>query len=266
MRRSGKIKPFKEPCHPRDVYEFSNPVAGYTGKSCSFMAVYSGMTNLFKTRSYVKSTHRSIIKVCLFCCAVFFLSSCAENQEGMRNNIGRDVPKLTCLIVLPTETPVDIERRMDSAEVKNLQKGAFFIDSVIAEELKNFKGPRLFNAAQLQGLITEIYGSKTGMIKGIGKELKCDAILMTTIKRFHQREGGDFAADFPASAAFAMDLIRVDDGKVLWSGSFDETQESLLSNLFTFGKAQSRGFKWVTVEDLVRQGVHERLSACPYLE
>jgi hypothetical protein len=230
------------------------------------MAVYSGMINLLKKRSYVKSLHRSIMKVCLFCCAVLVLSSCAGNQEGSGRNIDRSVRKVTCLIVLPTETPVDMERKMDLAEVKSLQKGAVFIDGLIAEELKNFKGSRLVNAAQLQGFITEISGSKFGMIKRIGQEFKCDAILMTTIKRFHQREGGEFAADFPASAAFSMDLVRVDDGKVLWSGSFDETQESLLSNLFSFGKAQSRGFKWVTVEDLVRQGVQERLSACPYLE
>ena len=63
-----------------------------------------------------------------------------------------------------------------------------------------------------------------------------------------------------------MELVRVDDGKVIWNGSFDETQESLLSNLLSFGKAQSRGFKWVTVEELVRQGVHERFAECPYME
>ena len=206
------------------------------------------------------------MKVCLFCCAVFVFSSCAGNQEGTGKSTDRDGKKLACLIVLPTETPVDTERKMDFAEAKNLQKGAVFIDGVIAEELKNFKGARLLNAAQVEGFSSEISGNRIEMIKSIGRELKCDAILMTTISRFHQREGGEFAADFPASAAFSMELVRVDDGKVIWKGSFDETQESLLSNLLSFGKAQSRGFKWVTVEDLVRQGVHERLSACPYLE
>ncbi len=140
------------------------------------------------------------------------------------------------------------------------------MDRVIAEELKDFPGSRLLNAAQVEGLTTGIITNRMEMIKKFGQQLKCDAILTTTITRFHQREGGEYAADYPASAAFAMELTRINDGKVLWRGNFDETQESLLSNLFSFGKAQSRGFKWITVQDMVRQGIHERLSTCPYLK
>ena len=204
------------------------------------------------------------MKVCLFCCAVLLLSSCADKHDGTGRD--RDVKKLTCLIVLPTETPIDTDRKMSFAEANTLQNGALFIDGVIAEELKNFKGARLLNASQVDGLSAKISGNRIEMIKNIGRELRCDMILMTMVSRFHQREGGEYAAENPASAAFTMELIRVDDGQVMWKGSFDETQESLLSNLLSFGKAQSRGFKWVNVEELVRQGVHERLSTCPYLE
>jgi hypothetical protein len=214
----------------------------------------------------VKSTHRSIVKVCLFCCAVLLLSSCSWLQGNTDTEGAKDVQKLSCLIVLPTETPVDTDKKMDYAEARNLRRGAAFMDGVIAEELKNFPGSRLLNTAQVEGLTTGIISSKMDMIKKIGKELKCDAILTSTITRFHQREGGEYAADYPASASFTMELTRVADGRVLWRGNFDETQESLLSNLLSFGKAQSRGFKWITVEDLVRQGIHERLSSCPYLK
>ncbi len=214
----------------------------------------------------MKSTRGSSVKVCLFCCVVLLLSTCSIFQESADRGGDKDVQKLSCLIVLPTETPVNADTKMDYAQASNLQKGAAFMDGVIANELKNFSGSRLLNAAQVEGLTTGIVSTKMDMVKKIGKELKCDAILTSTITRFHQREGGEFAANSPASAAFTMELIRVTDGKVLWRGNFDETQESLLSNLLSFGKAQSRGFKWITVEELVRQGVHERLSACPYLK
>jgi len=214
----------------------------------------------------VKSSPGFVLKVCLFCCTVLLLSSCADQQGGTGKDLDKDVKKITCLIVLPTETPVDRERKMSFAEANTLQKGALFIDGVIAEELKNFKGARLLNASQVEGFTKEISGNRLGMIKSIGRELKCDMILMAMVNRFHQREGGEYAADNPASAAFTLELVRVDDGQVMWKGTFDETQESLLSNLLSFGKAQSRGFKWVSVEELVRQGVHERLSTCPYLE
>jgi hypothetical protein len=192
-------------------------------------------------------------------------SSCSIFQENTEGG-NKEVKKLSCLIVLPTETPVNADSKMDYKEANNLQKGATFMDGAIAHALKDFPGSRLLNAAQIEGLTTGIVSSKLDMIKKIGKELKCDAILTSTITRFHQREGGEFAVDSPASAAFTMELVRVPDGKVLWRGNFNETQESLLSNLLSFGKAQSRGFKWITVEELVRQGIHERLSSCPYLK
>ena len=53
---------------------------------------------------------------------------------------------------------------------------------------------------------------------------------------------------------------------MLWTADFRETQESLLDNILTYNKAQSRGFKWVTVEQLVEQGVKDRLATCPYLK
>ncbi len=168
--------------------------------------------------------------------------------------------------MLPTATPVDTDKKMGYAEAENLQKGAVFMDKVIADELRDYPGSRLLNAAQVEGLSTEITGSRMDMIKKIGKKLKCDAILLSTITRFQQRQGGEYAANYPASAAFTMELVNVQDGRVLWRGNFDETQESLLSNLLSFGKAQSRGFKWITVEELVRQGIHERLSSCPYIK
>ncbi len=207
-----------------------------------------------------------MINICLFCCVVVLFSSCSWLQESNNNQEAKNVQKLSCLIVLPTETPVNSDKKIDFTEAKNLQTGANFMDGVIAQELKDFPGSRLLNASGLEGLTIGIVGNKMEMIKKIGKELKCNAILTTSITRFHQREGGEFGADSPASAAFTMTLTRVNDGKVLWRGNFDETQESLLSNLLSFGKAQSRGFKWITVEDLVRQGIHERLSTCPYLK
>jgi hypothetical protein len=62
-----------------------------------------------------------------------------------------------------------------------------------------------------------------------------------------------------------MALIHSHTGAVLWTGDFRETQESFLSNIFSFTKMQSRGFKWITVEQLVEQGIKERLATCPYL-
>ncbi len=44
------------------------------------------------------------------------------------------------------------------------------------------------------------------------------------------------------------------------------TRGNVLSNILTFNKAQSRGFKWITVENLLTHGLHDRLAGCPYLK
>lgn len=214
----------------------------------------------------MKISFISAVKVCLFCCVVFLLSACAGSSSGVDTGAGKTVKKLSCLIVLPTQTPVNTDSKMTSKEAENLRQGAAFMDGVIADELKSFPGSRLLSAAQVEGLLNGVVTNQMEMIKRIGKALQCDAILTSTITRFRERQGGEYAVDSPASAAFTMELIRVDDGKVLWRGNYEETQESLLSNLLSFGKALSRGFKWITVEQMVREGVHERLSNCPYLK
>jgi hypothetical protein len=214
----------------------------------------------------VKTPYTCVMKVFLLCCALVMLSSCATQQETSGKNTDKMGQKIACLAVLPTEVPVDADRKLSSSERGSLAQGAQFIDSVLVDELKTVPGVRFLNENQMEGLLPDVSGNRFDTIKRIGKKLNCEAVLVTVVNRYHQREGGEFAVDNPASASFSLQIIRTDDGQVIWHGNFDETQESLLSNLFSFGKAQNRGFKWVSVEDLVRQGVHDRLDSCPYIK
>lgn len=214
----------------------------------------------------MKTPHSLLLKVFLFYCAVLILSSCATQQEAPEKNSDRAVGKIGSFVVLPTEIPVDADRKLSSSEADSLGRGAQYIDSVLVDELKSVQGARFLNANQVEGFSPDMSGNRLDLIKKICQKLRCDAVLITVVNRYHQREGGDYAADNPASAAFSLQLVRADDGQVIWRGNFDETQESLLSNLFSFSKAQNRGFKWVSVEELVRQGVHDRLDTCPYIK
>ncbi len=207
----------------------------------------------------------SVFYIAILYCFVLVLASCSGKQVGHENKMDKVVENLTCLVVMPTRTTVATTRDMKYANAEVLEKGASFIDSVIADELNGSQVSRIIAAEQIAGMPTEVSGGNMGMLKAIGGKLNCNAILVTTVQHFKQRVGGEYAVDSPASVAFEMRLVDVNTGSVFWSSTFSETQESLLNNLFTFSKAQSRGFKWITVEELVRQGVHERLSQCPYL-
>ncbi len=207
----------------------------------------------------------SIIKVGIFCGVLLFLTSCIGKKTYDSKVVNQEVEKLSCLVVMPTRNPIATTKNMKYVDAETLEKGADFLDSLIADELNVSEVSRIIGPSHIETLVAEVAGGNLGMMRAVGKKVNCGTVLYVTVQRFKQRLGGEYAVDSPASAAFEMRLIDIDSGTALWTGTFNETQESLLNNLFSFDKAQSRGFKWITVEELVQQGVHERLAECPYL-
>ncbi len=102
---------------------------------------------------------------------------------------------------------------------------------------------------------SDVKASQIRLIQAFGKELGADAVLYGIIYRYRERQGKDYSVERPASVAFALYLIRVRDGKVLWQYNFDETQRPLTSNLFKFKLFKEAGMKWVTARKLGEIGL-----------
>lgn len=96
-----------------------------------------------------------------------------------------------------------------------------------------------------------------------GRLADADVVLAGYLYRFKQRAGTSYAAESPASVAFAIHLINVSDGKILWSGHIDETQHSLSDNLFEIGSFFKRGGKWITSEKMALSGLEEITKTFP---
>ena len=196
----------------------------------------------------------------------FFIAGCSTKTQLPTDEQRQEAQaKVPCIIVLPVETRVNADASMSYQEAAILEKGAAYMDSVLAEAVVGKQNVRILSNRQLTSLLPDDSGSRLKLIKRVGSELKCNGVLVTTLEEYRQRVGGNYGADSPASATFTMKLINSRDGRVLWTSMFKETQQSLMSNLLSFGRAESRGFKWITVEELVRQGVGETLNRCPYL-
>ncbi len=60
--------------------------------------------------------------------------------------------------------------------------------------------------------------------------------------------------------AFSLVLIRVRDGAVVWSKSFDETQAPLTANLFKAGFYRRSGMRWVTADELLSYGLEQAVK------
>jgi len=96
--------------------------------------------------------------------------------------------------------------------------------------------------------------------RAVGKEVKADAVLFGTVSRYVEREGTEFGARRPAAVGFELHLISVQSGKILWNGSFDETQQPLSSNLFRWWQFWRGGPRWFTAQEFTRYGAEHLLK------
>jgi TolB-like protein len=100
----------------------------------------------------------------------------------------------------------------------------------------------------------------------LGKELDADFIFVGSVFRFEERVGSRIGVDKPASVAFDVHLLRVKDGKRVWNGKFDETQQALSENLLKIGSFVRRGAAWLKAEELSSVGMDEMLKRFPSLK
>ena len=101
------------------------------------------------------------------------------------------------------------------------------------------------------------------ILQEVGNTFKADAVLTGYIYRWRDREGTDYAVNRPASVAFDLHLISPAEGTTLWKAKFDETQRSLLENVFDVSTFFESKGKWLTVEKLAMLGLQKMLAEMP---
>jgi hypothetical protein len=98
----------------------------------------------------------------------------------------------------------------------------------------------------------------------VGKLLGTKFMAVGSVWRYRDRIGGARAASNPASVAFALHLVEVATGNILWSKSFVQTQRSLSENILNAKAFFDQGAKWLTADELASYGVKEILKDFPY--
>jgi hypothetical protein len=96
--------------------------------------------------------------------------------------------------------------------------------------------------------------------RALGKEVGADAVLFGTVSRYVERVGAEYGARHPASVAFSLSLISVASGERLWTGSFDQTQRPLTTNLFNWWQFWRGGPRWFTAQEFARLGAEHLLQ------
>jgi hypothetical protein len=147
-------------------------------------------------------------------------------------------------------------------------------DRILTEQLfdllKDRKDIQLIPASQSQGVVSDLLSedqknlSERDLLVKTGCVLKADWVLSGNIFRFRERVGGKYSVDLPASVAFDIHLIRVSDGRLLWTDHFDETQRPLSENLFQLGPFLQRKAKWITANEMAVSGLKDILKGFPF--
>lgn len=209
------------------------------------------------TFNHMRVSVKTYLGVIVCSCLLSLLASCSSTPVATESS-ARVIKPVSCVAVLPARAGEGDEVSKAGGQAENVRSGAAFADSILRQELASHPRVRMVqtdNANNLAAAVAEA-GTSSG----------CGAVMVTSVYKFRQRVGSTMAVDEPASTAFDLRIYDPETRHVLWAADFSETQQTLLSNLFSFGKAQSRGFQWVTVEELLSQGLKERLAACPYLQ
>ncbi len=135
--------------------------------------------------------------------------------------------------------------------------------------LKERKDIELIPASQARGVMSGLRaGSKNALSEQdlwieTGRDLGADAVIVGHLYRFRERIGTKYSVEVPASVAFDIHLIGVRDGRSLWGGNFDETQQSLFEDLYQLGTFLRRGGKWITAQELAVSGLEDMLDTFP---
>ena len=119
---------------------------------------------------------------------------------------------------------------------------------------------------QLAGVITGRSNEEEGRLSNIeiavnaGRSLEADAVLVGYVYRFRERAGSGYSASKPASVAFDIHLLNVAEGSVEWEGRFEETQKTLLENLFNIKSFINRKGRWITADEMASSGIKEMIG------
>lgn len=93
----------------------------------------------------------------------------------------------------------------------------------------------------------------------VGRCVPADYLLVPQILEWREREGGEWGVNEPARVVLELTLLDVGNQRVVHRYRFEESQRSLSEDLLRVRTFFHRGGKWLTAQELMRDGLREGL-------
>jgi hypothetical protein len=165
---------------------------------------------------------------------------------------------LSCTVCLLLNDPKDLDPDSDFILTKYTQKA---LQKRLGEKVITLQ-----QSAEIYERIPrdDIKDSPRSLAKKLGEALEADLIVVGNVWKYRDKVGGSGAISEPASVAFAIYIIEVTSGKLLWKEVFSETQRPLSENTLTVRTFFERGSKWLSANELASFGVTQIFQKFPY--
>jgi len=142
------------------------------------------------------------------------------------------------------------------------------VEDIFVEKLGEFKNIIIIPQERVAGVYKRISAESLrrplfDVLKKAANELGADVLALGYIYRYIDRVGYGYSAKKPASVAFEIYMISPREGEIIWRGVFDKTQKSLMEDLFQISSFFKGGGKWLTAEELSKQGMAEIFKKFP---
>ncbi len=233
-------------------------------------------TGNIKKSGRTAAFHRQ--KRCLFIAAiiVLFLCSMAQAQDDQQPDNQTDQKASVALLPL-----IKGQNPEDRGETLTCPMGRFCYeeaglkhdaDRILTQMIQEKLLQRYESRAVPMEVVEKVYnGIRPGfdektpleIVLEAGADLNVDYMLVGNVWRYQERIGGDYGVDQPASVAFTLYLVSVEDKEAVWSRTFAETQKSLSENLLKAGDFFRRGARWLTARELAKDGLDELMKTFP---
>ncbi|MFU2207442.1 hypothetical protein [Solidesulfovibrio sp. C21] len=109
-------------------------------------------------------------------------------------------------------------------------------------------------------------GNETGRLatmrywQNIGKCAGADFVLVPLVIDWNAREGSEIGATKPASVNLSLTLVNVRTGGIVKTFHFNETQQTLASNILEAKKFVSRNGRWLSAMELAQEGLKQGIK------
>jgi hypothetical protein len=94
----------------------------------------------------------------------------------------------------------------------------------------------------------------------LANKLNAKYLVAPELYCWRERKGNAAAASEPAEVGFHLHIFDPATGKETWGGDFHEQQQPLNENILAIGQFAKRGGKWITADELAREGIEKLID------